>query len=240
MTLCLGVMTTKPQAKAIVKAFHGSSRLTCTRHLCENIQRYLADNLGYACTDRQCIIAKIFGEQGLSRAADAISFEIRQSQVEETIRTIAPDFLTYFSGYVVPLLRMNLDTKEKTGLPNSDQPWTNNNCESINHVLKQATEWKTRSMVDLIDILHRVVRAQYDDIKRAMVELCNFQLAPSFQRFAINPCVWDSKSPQQQKLLFERLLKYSPAMKTNTVLSSDGHSGVICPPSGSKKPEQRK
>ena len=147
---------------------------------------------------------------------------------------IASARVGYINTRVVPLLKMNILTKLKT-----DQPWTNNNCESINHVIKQATQWKSRSMVDLIEILHNVVHAQYQDIKRAFVRLGNFQLTNAAVKFQMNPCVWDRKSPKQQTTFFRRFLKHITPIRGNTIVSSDGCLGVVIPPNGSKKPEQR-
>ena len=67
----------------------------------------------------------------------------------------------------------------------------------MNHVLKQATEWKSRCMLDLILILHNVVRSQQDDLKRALMGMGNYQLAK--KKFELQPFVWDNKSPEQKK-----------------------------------------
>ena len=74
-----------------------------------------------------------------------------------------------------------------------------------NHVLKQATEWESRCMLDLILILHNVVRSQQDDPKRALIGMGNYQLAKGYvlkirTNFNITqqPFVWDNKSPEQK------------------------------------------
>ena len=83
------------------------------------------------------------------------------------------------------MIRMNLETKILTDLPMTNRPWTNNNCESMNHVLKQATEWESRCMLDLILILHNVVRSQQDDLKRALIGMGNYQLAKGYEKFEL-------------------------------------------------------
>ena len=55
------------------------------------------------------------------------------------------------------MISMNLETKILTDLPMTNCPWTNNNCESMNHVLQQATEWESRCMLNLILILHNEI-----------------------------------------------------------------------------------
>ena len=96
------------------------------------------------------------------------------------------------------MIRMNLETKILTDLPMTNRPWTNTNCESMNHVLKQATEWESRCILDLILILHNVVRSQQDDPKRALIGMGNYQLAKGYEKFELQPFVWDNKSPEQK------------------------------------------
>ena len=42
--------------------------------------------------------------------------------------------------------------------------WTNNNCESINHVLKQSVEWQLTQIPELIDKLRQLVEGQYNEV----------------------------------------------------------------------------
>ena len=69
----------------------------------------------------------------------------------------------------------------------------------MNHVLKQTTEWEFRCMLDLILILHNVVRSQQDDLKRALIGMGNYQLVKGYEKFELQPFVWDNKSPEQKK-----------------------------------------
>ena len=47
--------------------------------------------------------------------------------------------------------------------------WTNNNAESMNHVLKQATQWRLQQMPQLIETLSGVATFQLKGIKRALL-----------------------------------------------------------------------
>jgi len=58
----------------------------------------------------------------------------------------------------------------------SDKLWTNNDCESVNNLLKIKTDQKPNHLVDFVNHLHDVVRLQYTDTKRAMFDNVNFQL----------------------------------------------------------------
>ena len=184
----------KAQSKAIDEAFPNVKRLTCTRHLKENI--HLCDTVGCSMADRQRIIQQISGPKGMCYASDPVTLDIRQQNVAEVV---APTFIPYLNQRIVPMIHMNLETKILTELPMTNRPWTNNNCESMNHVLKQATEWKSRCMLDLILILHNVVRSQQEDLKRALIGMGNYQLAKGYEKFELQPFVWDNKSPEQKK-----------------------------------------
>ena len=59
----------KAQSKAIDEAFPNVKRLTCTRHLKENIQRHLCDTVGCSMADRQRIIQQIFGPKACAMPA---------------------------------------------------------------------------------------------------------------------------------------------------------------------------
>ena len=117
-----------------------------------------------------------------------------------------------------------MDTKEKTGLPKTLAPWTNNNCESANHILKQAVQWKGQCLVQLIDTLHSIVKGQYKDLKRAIINgLGNFHIIPPLQkRLCMDASVWERKTPEQQKTHYERLLTTPVLTADNVVVSSDG------------------
>ena len=65
--------------KALVKAmeslFPNATRYLCTKHLKDNISRYLQDKVGANTTDRNNIMSDIFGPQGLVTADDTFTFE---------------------------------------------------------------------------------------------------------------------------------------------------------------------
>ena len=58
-----------------------------------------------------------------------------------------------------------------------DEDWKNNSCESMNHILKLATNWKALKLPDLLNKLHKVVQLQYADVRRALHGQGNYELA---------------------------------------------------------------
>jgi nucleoid DNA-binding protein len=136
---------------------------------------------------------------------------------------------------------MNFDTKQATGLPKTDTPWTNNNSESENHVLKQEIQWATQNLSDLIDSLYNVVKLQYQDLKRALIPgLGNFELTEQTRKLATNPTAWENKTPAQKQSHFNRLLTTPIVTKPNVSISSDGLVATLVPSNGGKKAHQVK
>lgn len=50
-----------------------------------------------------------------------------------------------------------------------DRPWTNNKT-SLNHVLKQAIDWKSKPLLELINILTYLIEAQFKDMQKHWLE----------------------------------------------------------------------
>lgn len=61
--------------KAIQRSLSGCTHILCTRHLRQNTNKYLEDQVGYPLRERQNIINAIFGETGLTAAKDIDTFE---------------------------------------------------------------------------------------------------------------------------------------------------------------------
>ena len=43
------------------------------------------------------------------------------------------------------------------------------------------------------------VVSQQNDLKRALIDMDNYQLAKGYEQFELQPFVWDNKSPEQKK-----------------------------------------
>jgi len=80
----------------------------------------------------------------------------------------------YFDGRVLQLLRDNCAAGKGT--------WTNNNCESMNHVLKQTVQWRRNQLPDLIDKLRSLVTGQQADADRALCGRGDYSLRPEWTK----------------------------------------------------------
>ena len=68
-----------------------------------------------------------------------------------------------------------------------EENWTNNNCESANHMLKLEVDWKPQPLVELVERFYSLIRAQYKDLQTATIGAGTFKLAGPFKHHYINP-----------------------------------------------------
>ena len=75
-----------------------------------------------------------------------ITSDCTVDKARENITELSEDFFNLLQYEIVGLLQDNFETSQKTGYVNVTMEWTNNNCESFNYVLMQATDWKTKKL----------------------------------------------------------------------------------------------
>ena len=102
------------------------------------------------------IVGKVFGEHGIiTRASDHQDLVDRMLHLVDSVRN---DSVKKLFQRMTPLLVENALAFERTGLQVQCPLWTNNNCESLNHCLKQAWSWHSVRLVDLVQKLHSIIR----------------------------------------------------------------------------------
>jgi hypothetical protein len=84
--------------------------------------------------------------------------------------------------------------------------WTNNNCESINHVFKKAVDWTPQPIPKLTTKLLNVVRIQHVGLKRSLYGTGNYELCGRYKRHSVSHQCWFSKTLEQRGRLFQKLL----------------------------------
>jgi hypothetical protein len=108
----------------------------------------------------------------------------------------------------------------------------------VNHVLKQAVEWKPQQLPDLINCLRRLVDGQYADADRAMCGLGDFVLQPNNARHRVSPSDWIAMTAEQRRKAAKACFRIQSAGPT--VTSTDGSITVPATPRGGNKPGQTK
>ena len=173
----------KAMVNAITSSFPDSKHVLCTRRMRQNVNQKLTDAAADK-SDRQMLLNKIFGEDGIINADDTVCFDEKCEEVESLSQSISQSFLRYFQKRVKD--NLNKKRQEPELVSQADKQWTNNNCESLNHVLKQTTEWKSQPLLDLIQSIQKLVDVEFKDLRRSLVGTGQFQFAETHKQFAVS------------------------------------------------------
>ena len=155
----------KALTKAIEHVFPNSTRYLCTKHLKDNIKHYCQNKVGMTKTDRDNIMNKLFGDDGVVEADTTIEFETKSEQLVNLVRDKYPAFANYYDSRLQPRLKNYVFQPNRS---RTDKLWTNNNAESLNNILKLATNWRPSCTKDLIEKLHRVTEIHFMDYSSAL------------------------------------------------------------------------
>ena len=152
--LAIGTDDERALVNAITSSFPDAKHVLCTRHMRQNVNQKPTD-ASVDKSDRQMLLNKIFGEDCIINANDIICFEEKCEEVETLSQSVSQPFLRYFQKRV----KENLVKKcmEPELVSQADKQWTNTNCESLNHVLKQNIEMKSQPLLDLIEAIPELV-----------------------------------------------------------------------------------
>ena len=183
--------------------------------------------------DRNDILKKNFWQDGITNADDTISFEAKCDEFENYCSAISDPFLQYFNR------RLRKHLKSKVNEPVRDtlisENWTNNNCESINHVLKQTVDWKSKPLTEFVELVEEIVVGQFKDLRGGLIGTGEFRLAESHKQFQTTKTDWITMTEQQKMNLFRRYRKFI-AKDSDLVVSTDGQSTVVAPKTNGRKP----
>ncbi|XP_076030215.1 uncharacterized protein LOC143018598 [Oratosquilla oratoria] len=225
--------------KAMKYSFPGTKLLLCTRHLEENAKRHLsAESMEQS--KKEETMNEIFGRNCLLTMDDSYEFDERSQRMRLKFEKDFPRFAKYFREKLVPALRSHVFQPQRNH--NLPFKWTNNNCESMNHIYKLQTDGKPQKITDLIDSLERIVQLQYQDMKRALYGEGSYQLAPGYHTHKIARITWIGKSKTEKEALFMKFLKSKPKQcsKKKYVTSTDGLYTIPRMPRVARKPGQTK
>ena len=93
-------------------------------------------------------MGKLFGTDGLVNATDDATFDNISDDITDICTNFSSKFVQYFSKRLRPNLKSKVNLPMREGIVSSN--WTNNNSESINHVLKQTVNWETKSLPEFV------------------------------------------------------------------------------------------
>jgi hypothetical protein len=204
-------------------------------HLEDNTRRLLADKLGVSKHKREEVMNDVF--RMLPEADDSVVFMHQAEIIEEKYESL-PVFVDYFKKRLRPAINKHVTARNTK----STVCWNNNNCESINHILKLTCNWTPQRLPELVRKLEAIVRGQMQEVRRAVHGQGDFVLAPHYNKFSLQDMQWKILSDEQKANHMERLYKHQPTAqhKSEIVISADGKLKV---PNGqrlAKKPGQAK
>lgn len=239
------ILTGSDEESALVKAirtmFPNSKHLFCMIHCKDNVRHHL-NKIGVPLETREHVLRLLFGAGGVVAAADDKTLEMRISAVMQYVRQSNIDAVDYLQTRILPKISDNV----KIIWQNSwlgIYSWTNNNCESINNLLKLDLDWKPARLTDLVSHIHDLVRLQYEDVRRAMFGRGDFHLAPQFAKHYVPFSHWTVLSEEAQHRLFDEFLSDNGSRQTSglhTIASSDGCLTVKGSNKIARKPGQRR
>lgn len=184
--------------------------------------------------NRSQVISAVFGPNGLLYSGSRMEFLEKEKEILEQFNDLG---LKYLEDKLIPTIR------EKIFLPRLKNPiippdWKNNNCESMNHKIKQLGDWRVSKVPELVERLQNIHESQLLEIRGALHGRGNLELADRAKILRVTHEFWLSMDSDRRKKFFNKFIKFRP--RVNTVESSDGLLEIPTSSRLAKKPGQVK
>jgi hypothetical protein len=119
--------------------------------------------------------------------------------------------------------------------PAGHSTWTNNNCASINHVLKLSANSRSQQLPQLIDSIKGIVDSQYLEADRALCGAGDFILRAPYTRHLVATDVWLRMTALQRRKAVAACFNSRSSVDSD----NDPTLAIHTTPSAGKKPYQR-
>ena len=206
------------------QAFKGAAFVTCHRHVKENAVHKFDSVVGKRSATRRTIYdAAIRWKRSVVVWWRHQFRRCCRPSPSAAACCWAAEFAQHFERNLLPLLRANVVAGRAR--------WMNNNCESINHVLQQYTQWKPHQVPELIAVLHELVTTQYVEADRAICGLYELMLTPDYAKHRITADCWKHMTADQRRKASDKCFRQMPCPST-----TDGIVQVPMTSVGGKKP----
>ena len=149
-----------------------------------------------------------------------------------------PTFLTYFNSKLMPCVRDYVNTPSRNNILRKN--WSNNNCESINNIIKLDANWKPSDSKSLINLLYEITLLHFKDFRRPLYGSGNYRLHNNEARYAITKDNWRGMSETDKRQKFEDFLYNKKKAKKCTFVQSTYSKFSVPVVTIAKKPGQRK
>eukprot|EP00058_Branchiostoma_floridae_P000881 XP_002586369.1 hypothetical protein BRAFLDRAFT_108654 [Branchiostoma floridae] len=215
------------RAKRKAASFPHGARISCVRHLRNNVADYLRDTVGIDAEQRKEILEPLFGQDGVTSAENETVFESLMYEARQQANKFAV-YSDYFEGRLEPMFQENFATSQLPGFQQRLKKWTNNNCERLNHILKQAIHWQPQALGNLIDKLREVVCGQYIELERSLFGVGDYQFCSKFRQFRVHDVVWMRMTNEQREKHLSRFMLYKARPGRRTTWWREAR--LRCPP----------
>ena len=230
-----GIYIGSDEERAIINAidinFPGSNVI-----MLETFERWCVElQVGVPQKDRKKICDAIFGDKGAINADDSIDFERKSRKVLEKVCVCVSEICELFQEQVTTL-HVNAPTRKS----NVSTNWTNNKCESLNHILKLDANWKVKSTPDLINMLHEMTMLHFKDFKRALYGEGNYRLYGKYAKYSVPRSQWKSLISVDREANFPDFVKNKKCVKEDKNYVKSTYSDFKVPMLNvAKKPGQK-
>ena len=114
--------------------FTSAGQLYCMLHCKDNVRHHLT-SVVLPVQVRENILSRLFGSNGVAESHDQVEQDDRTAEILQFVRQQNSDAFDYIQYRVLPKICNNNTLKwQHTWI--GQRQWTNNNCESANHLLK--------------------------------------------------------------------------------------------------------
>ena len=175
----------KALLSAIKSVFPNSKKYLCAKHLKENLKRKLRiNNINNAeMRNIENTVFKKLLDVNNESEFDSISTDIiLQISQNIPLRKYMENFITNLKNYVWKVNPLN------------KLSWTNNACESYNHILKNFNNWKALKYTTLVENFEKLADLQACDLERAFYSEGLYFISEMYQSVVKSKAFWLSLS----------------------------------------------
>jgi len=179
--------------QSIKNNFPDCIHLKCILHVKANVEQKLDVKLRVSSSVKRDVTAQLFDPpDGIVFSGDKETYDARMTSLTSYTERAVPNFLPYVNNRLRESLWDSIVAPRlKLGLL---EPWTNNNAESANNIMKAVTDYRPKKLPELVDKLHQLVSSQFVDVERALYGQGEFRIADLYIRYRISYDV--SEAPQ--------------------------------------------
>ena len=180
--------------KAAKRIFPEASLVNCTRHLNGDLKRYLID-LGIKKKHRQKLRRDIMG---LRESESLDEFDTNRELLGSVIRSRFPRLGDYYDKFSEDLREYVVKPAIKGII---DRDYMTNRNESLNHILRMKTGWRSQDLMSLVRILEGLELAQRTQIRRALSSPGEFELTGPMAKLRVSAARWEQMDFEEKQAL---------------------------------------